>query len=588
VIAHTTHPDVLTTLLPPENFIFRGFTVVRAVDVTESEITSALERDLIDQESIFSADGFKRLQGRLRTLFGQSDLRASLAAIQGDKVLILNDGHTSDANCLFTNSNHIPLDRLEQSVWLQAVEQDKIVRISDLSREPNLCPVEQEAVDHGVRSMLVAPLNFGGEAIGTFWIKSNSAHSLGAVDMETLRHLAPLFSMALKRGLDDMSNEVQAVIKEKCTAVHPSVEWRFRKTAMEHMDRLRQGKPSEMEPIVFKDVVPLFGQTDIRGSSEARSQSIQADLTEQLGLASTIMKRAAEVKQWPLIGEYAHRIERRIAGLNDGLSTEAETAVAAFLRKEIEPSFDELRAIGPGVSHAIDLYNRAVDPVAGVVYRRRKAFEESVYKLNERLSSYLDRKQADAQQVFPHYFEKHQTDGLDYMIYLGASMHPDGKHNPFFLQNLFLWQFSVACGMARHTLEIQKDLAIPLDTCHLILVNHAPLSIRFRYDEKRFDVDGAYDVRHEIIKARLDKATLGGGRERLTQPGRIAVVYSQPREGRDIRRHIDYLQSRNQLLNDLEVIELDDLPGVRGLKALRVGVNLEQAMASQDAGQATG
>ena len=588
VIEHIANPEVLTTLLPPANFIFRGFTVVRAVDVTESEITSALERDLIDQESIFSADGFKRLQSRLRTLFGQPELKASLAALQGDSVLILNDGHTSKANCLFTNSSHIPLQKLKQSVWLQAVDHQKILRIPDLSKEPNLCPVEQEAVDHGVRSMLIAPLFFGGEAIGTFWVKSNRPNDLGAVDVEKMRHIAPLFSMALKRGLEDMNNEVQSVIKEKCTAVHPSVEWRFRNAAVDHMERTRQGQSSEMEPIVFKEVIPLFGQSDIRGSSEARVQSIQTDLIDQLTLAGTIMQRAAEVKSWPLIDEFSYRIDKRIAGIKAGLSTEEESSVAAFLQQEVEPSFAELRAIGPGVSHAIDGYNQAVDPAMGVVYRKRKAFEESVSKLNERLSGYIDREQAEAQKIFPHYFEKHQTDGIDYVIYLGASMHPQGKHNPFFLKNLALWQFKIACGMARHTRQIQPELKVPLDTCHLILVNHSLLSIRFRYDEKRFDVDGAYDVRHEIIKSRLDKAVVKGGRERLTQPGKIAVVYSHPKEGRDIHRHIDYLQSREQLLKDLETIDLEDLPGVRGLKAMRVSVNLEAGAAEQGIEQMAG
>jgi hypothetical protein len=588
VIEHIANPDVLKTILPPKNFIFRGFTVVRAVDVTESEITSALERDLIDQESIFSADGFKRLQSRLRTLFGQPELKASLAALQGDKVLILNDGHTSTANCLFTNSSHIPLADLKDSVWLQAADQEEILRIPDLSREPNLCPAEQDAVAHGVRAMLIAPLVFGGETIGTFWIKTFEANGLGAVDVEKMRHIAPLFTMALKRGLDDMNNEIQAVIKEKCTAVHPSVEWRFRNAAVDHMERLRQGKPSEMEPIIFKDVIPLFGQSDIRGSSEARVQAIQADLTQQLSLAGTIMQRAAETKSWPLIDEFSYRIDRRIARIKSGLSTEEERAVAFFLQEEVEPSFDELRAIGPGVSHAIDQYNQAIDPHIGVVYRKRKAFEESVSKLNERLSNYLDRQQNDAQQVFPHYFEKHQTDGLDYVVYLGASMHPRGKHNAFFIKNLSLWQFTVACGLAWHTQQIQPELKVPLDTCHLILVNHAPLSIRFRYDEKRFDVDGAYDVRHEIIKSRLDKAMVKGGHERLTQPGQIAVVYSHPKEGRDTRRHIDYLQARGQLLQDLESIDLEDLPGVHGLKALRVSVNLEAGAAVQGFRQMTG
>jgi len=506
------------------------------------------------------------VQGRLRTLFGVPDLKAGLAAVQndGEKVLILNDGHQSgeNCNCLFTNSNHIPMAQLEHSVWLQAVESEKILRIPDLSGEPNLGVVEQDAVNHGVRSLLIAPLVYRGETIGTLSVKSTRPNDLKTLATSKMQHIAPLFSMALKRGLDDMNNEVQSVIKEKCTAVHPSVEWRFRKAALEHMERLRRNEPSEMEPIIFREVIPMFGQSDIRGSSEARVKSIQADLTEQLTLAGKIMSRAGEFKAWPLLDEFSYRIEKRVAEIKTGLTTEEESSVAAFLQEEVEPAFAELGAIDPAVRGAIDTYLQAVDPDMGVVYHKRKAFEESVSLLNERLSTYLDQQQAEIQQVYPHYFEKHQTDGIDYVIYLGASMHPENRLNPFFRKNLALWQFMVTCGLAWHSRQVQSELAIPLDTCHLILVNQTPLSIRFRYDEKRFDVDGAYDVRHEIIKSRLDKAMVKGGRERLTQPGRIAVVYSHPKEGAEVRQHIDYLQSRGHLNDDLEMVALEDLTGL--------------------------
>lgn len=575
VIEHIADPDVLATVLPPGSFIFRGFTVVRAVNVTASEITSAVERDLIDQKSIFSAEGFRRLQGRLSTLFGKPNLKAGLAAVQGDQVLVLNDGHHSTTNCLFRNSSHIPMADLENSVWLQAVDQEKILRIADLSREPGLCPAEQDAVNDGARSMLIAPLRFGGETIGTFHVRTDRAGELGAMDAEKLRHIAPLFSMALKRGLDDMNNEVQSVIKEKCTAVHPSVEWRFRQAALDHMERIRKGERSEMEPIIFREVIPLFGQSDIRGSSDVRVESIQADLTEQLTLAGNIMAAASAVKPWPLLQEFIYRIDQRKARITTGLSTEEESATAAFLQEEVAPAFEELKGFGPKVRRAIDAYTQAVDPALGVVYRRRQAFEESVSTLNQRLSTYLDQEQGLAQAIFPHYFEKHQTDGLDYVIYLGANMHPEGRLNPFFLNNLALWQFMVTCGLAWHSQQVQPELKVPLDTCHLILMNRSPLSIRFRYDEKRFDVDGAYDVRHEIIKSRLDKAMVKGGTERLTQPGKIAVVYSTPKEGREIRQHVEYLQSRGCLTDGIESLNLADLPGVHGLKAMRVGVNLE-------------
>jgi hypothetical protein len=107
------------------------------------------------------------------------------------------------------------------------------------------------------------------------------------------------------------------------------------------------------------------------------------------------------------------------------------------------------------------------------------------------------------------------------------------------------------------------------------------MSIRFRFDEKRFDVEGAYDIRYEIIRSRLDKAVVKGTGERLTQPGMIAVVYASSEEAEEVMRHINYLQSEGYLEGDVERLDLGDLPGVQGLRALRVGVNLNSQALSQ-------
>lgn len=128
-----------------------------------------------------------------------------------------------------------------------------------------------------------------------------------------MEKITPVLSTALKRGQDELHKNVHAIIKEKCTAVHPSVEWRFEKAAMDHMERVRSGNTeSEMEPIIFKDVVPFYGQADIRGSSQARNKGIQQDLTRQMNLALNIVQAAVKHRTWPLLQEFQYRIKNSL------------------------------------------------------------------------------------------------------------------------------------------------------------------------------------------------------------------------------------------------------------------------------------
>jgi len=58
ILENIANLTVLREILPPENFEFHGFGSLYVFDVTQSEIISDLERSLIDQESIFSKNGF--------------------------------------------------------------------------------------------------------------------------------------------------------------------------------------------------------------------------------------------------------------------------------------------------------------------------------------------------------------------------------------------------------------------------------------------------------------------------------------------------------------------------------------------------
>ena len=464
------------------------------------------------------------------------------------------------------------------------MQRNGISTIRDVTAESACTEMDKEILEFGIRSMMIAPLRYQGELIGALNLGSPNPDDFGPGEELVLSQILPLFSMALKRSLDELEHNVAAVIKQKCTAVHPSVEWRFRGAALRHLERSGNGESSELEPIVFRDVFPLYGASDVRGSSEARNRAIQSDLVEHLDLALQIIRSAAEANPLPILSEVSHRTERHLDSIRSGLSSGDQTSILKFLRNELEPLFPLLQGFGTRVTDCIEVYGKAMDATVGMIYRERRDFERSISFFNQRISTYLDQEEAEAQSVFPHYFNKHQTDGVDYIIYVGASMVDNGAFDALYVRNLRLWQLMVACGIAWHAEDIRKSLKFPLDATHLILVSHSPVSIRFRFDEKRFDVDGAYDVGHEIIRSRIDKATVKGRNERLTQPGKIAIVYSRPNEYQEMTHHIDFLQGRGYLDDDLESLELDDLPGVQGLRALRVGVSLQSATLAERAG----
>jgi hypothetical protein len=285
---------------------------------------------------------------------------------------------------------------------------------------------------------------------------------------------------------------------------------------------------------------------------------------------------AYAARRLPALDQLRFRVERHAEHIRAGLAAGDEVAVIALLRSEVESLFGHLETFGEAPRARIAAYRAALDPRLGAVYRQRRVFEDSVTRIADTIAAYLDLEEEAAQDIFPHYFEKQKTDGVDHQIYVGASLVEDGRFDPIYLKSLRLWQLMITCGIAARADRLTATLPVPLHTTHLVLVQQMPMSIRFRFDEKRFDVDGAYDMRYEIVKKRIDKALVKGTTERATQPGRLVIVYGHPAEAAEYRGYLEYLRHLGYVGGEVEDLELDDLQGVHGLRALRVTVALRE------------
>ncbi|MBP9192230.1 MAG: hypothetical protein KBF96_06745 [Ignavibacteria bacterium] len=397
-----------------------------------------------------------------------------------------------------------------------------------------------------------------------------------------LRDILPLFAMAVERSSEELRSSVRNIIKEKCTAIHPSLEWKFERAALNFIKLNKDDKDKELEEIVFKDVYPLYGLSDIRNSSMIRNQAIRDDLIENLELAGKVISSAKKHKELNVFDELYFRIEKKKNALKFGIDSGDEAEILKFLNSKIIPVFDHIQDYGKDVKLSIEEYRSSLNNDLMFLYKRRKKYEESSMKITGYIASILDEEQKYIQKIYPHYFERFKTDGVDHNIYIGESLTEDKKFNHIYLRNIRMWQLMMMCSTVRKLEDLKHELLLPLETAHLILVQDNPLSIRFRYDEKRFDVDGAYNIRYEIMKKRIDKAEIKGKEERLTQPEKIAIVYSRSSEAQEYIEYIEFLQSKGYLKKDIEELDLEDLQGIKGLKALRVSVDLEKEIKNSD------
>jgi hypothetical protein len=282
-----------------------------------------------------------------------------------------------------------------------------------------------------------------------------------------------------------------------------------------------------------------------------------------------VLECAVERYTLPIYRELQFRIGQYTRKLHEGISAGDETVVLEFLRSEIYPVFNFLQTQGADMHEPLRAYHGQLDDALGMVYKRRKQYEESVKLINETISEHIEKAQRAAQVMFPHYFEKYKTDGVEHNIYIGESLVNNKPFNMLHLQNLRLWQLLMMCEVENLVQQLKPQLQTKLEICSLVLVQGNPLSIRFRMDEKKFDVDGAYNVRYEIVKKRIDKAVIKGTAERLTQPGKLAIVYSQDKEAKEYVHYLEYLQSINYIGSNIEWLELEDLQGITGLKGIR-------------------
>lgn len=574
----TMDVEELKELFPLENFQFEGLVVIDVNDVTEEQVITEIKNALININAFTDTEVYDELQQHVQSLIGIRKISIGITPFfKKNDYYLYTEAHYRNS-ILFRNRDVI---NHKDKVSEQCREAFRY------SNQPILYEILNESssrfnellkyyYEQGIKSLILCPLKCeDGKLIGLLEIASETKGRLQFHHLAKIQPAIQLFALALEKTNESLEMQIDKTIKEHFTAIQPSVEWKFTEAAFHYLQNLQLTELARMPSISFEDVYPLYGSVDVRDSSTERSRAIQQDLLEQLSLAKKVLEKAGKVMEFPLLKEIAFRIDKYIASSSDTLISDDEVVIYDFLQNDLDALFKNLRRSKPELKKTIDNYFAALDPQRKIIYNQRKAYEESITRINDVLDRFMDSEQQAAQEVYPHYFERYITDGIEFNIYIGQSLSPQQPFNELYVSNLKLWQLSLLAKAARITHALEKRLSLLLQTTQLILAHSIPLTISFRRKERKFDVDGAYNIRYEIVKKRIDKVHLKDSEERLTQPGKIGIVYSQQKELTEYLEYIEFLQKEGLLGEGIEYLELEDTQGISGLKAIRVEVNFE-------------
>lgn len=568
---------------PQKSWVYKGFTIITLTDVTVDDAISDLKTKLLEF-NIAKEDEMGRFKEIFQSIFKIPDLDVGFCAYNEKEGLLERTGKKSSSFILAEEKEEDAKTALGGDAFHSLVEQNSnfiVSNVTTFARKNKNLKLTEKLVEEKAKSILLAPIAKNQKLMGILELVSFKKNELNSINAIKLEDILPYIVTSVERNRTEYENRIKAVIQSECTSIHPSVLWIFEREARRYIRDIDEDGLASFKDIAFEDIHPLYGQIDIVASSEARNEAIQKDLLSQLDLIKEIIDLAYKVEKLTIYEQIRFRIVEFEEDLNNNLNASSEQKVFNLLKREVNPVLRHIEKQNEELSQKIKEYRKKINTETGIIYDCRKIYDEAVQQINRTMSRYIDRQQIEAQKIYPHYFERYKTDGVEHNIYIGAALASD-KYPDFdkvYLYNLRLWQLSAMIEMENKFYKVQEDMPITLEAASLILVFSSTLSIRYRMDEKKFDVDGTYNARYEIIKKRIDKACIKGTDERITQKGKLAIIYSQSSDEREYLRYIKYLQAKKYLGEEVELLELEDVQGVIGLKAIRVKIlyNLDES-----------
>lgn len=566
----------LLVLLDPRQFSFNGFSVLRFVKKNRELTEERLQLLISNLHTYKLTDFFTELREIMMTALDSRVIQTSFfPMLELNGFPVLKTDYSKDS-IFFSDLIAREREQCASGIFEFLKNPHTIafgVEKGLDTEDPVVIGLLQSA---DLKGYVCYPLKHNKTLVGFLELYTRGEDRLGKDAVMKMKPFLPYLAQIAYELVIIFKQRLDQVILRNYTALQPAVQWRFNQVAARYLgDQTLERDNLGLEQVVFPDVYPVYGAIDIKDSTRLRNASQREDGMKQIkrleDLLATMKSNQLHID--PLFTDKIVEVKNWLNGVHvDRYLLD----IQSFFYKEMPLFLAEAKSLFVNDEDAENLIDFASFNEDRLSSRKMDAFEISLQKMNGLIKTELEELNLFVQRSFPSYFESFRTDGVEYDMYIGQSITPTQVFDNAILTAVRKQQIVSMARIAQKSKRLRDNLSVPLQTTQLIFIHPHEIDISFRLDEKRFDVDGGYNVRYQVIKKRIDKALIRHSDERLVKPDSIAIVYSTMAMEEELKNSLAEIAALGYISPNIEFVQLEDLQGVIELRAMRVDVILDQ------------
>jgi hypothetical protein len=387
--------DLWKNKFPLESWILKGFAILTLYDATKESAISNLKTNLLKSEK-GQTDINKNSDAIFRSIFKVPDLRIGLVIYNEEEGKIKRPPFKNGEleSFILLNENEVPCEKAFLGCSFSTLLEDKkpfsISNVEHFSTIPRNEMFAKHLLAQGIKSCILAPVIKDNKLLGIMELVSSTSRALNSINANNLDLILPFIVDALERYNTDLENQLEAIIQREYTAIHSSVYWKFRNEAQKYFHTSTSTKDYIFKEIVFKEVYPLYGQIDIKGSSEHRNSTVKEDLKNQLNVLAEIFEDLEASSSLPILEQRKFEMQSYSGQLESELKADTELQIQNYIQKEIHPILSNSKIEGKG-QLLINSYFENLDAKTGLFYQARKKFDDAMSIINKKMATVLDK-----------------------------------------------------------------------------------------------------------------------------------------------------------------------------------------------------